>query len=235
MSNRFDDIPEEELEQFRRVGKRMQQKSLPYLKWGATNIDKEITFRLKGKNMQHSQWIAQADEVAACYVHFVGKVCLGRGPTVVILRNGLPPEPADNFDKTKWVDGDYGKRKPWQLQYEIALQHPETGDQVLFSSTTEWGRNAIGATIEYFTNTRRRPIVQLEKREIIDGSKTIIIGALDIVRSDEGDEDNVDLTKDAVVNASTTNGSGAMDDNYFKRLEDDLEDQTSDLKDNDPF
>ena len=217
MTNRFDDIPKEDLERLRRIAKKMQTKSLPYFKWGETTF-----FQLNGKSVLHSQWIARSDETAACYCKFINRKLIEKGPTVVLLETGLPPQPDDYNDREKWIESDYGyKKTPWQLQYEIPLQQVETGELALFSSFTEWGRATIGATIEYFSSMRRRPIVQLEKREQPgNGGKTIIVGALDIVAPDEGDDGGIDLTKDAINNdpissgvpASKRNGGGDMGD-----------------------
>ena len=233
MSNRFDEIMNKETqERLLRIGKKMQAKSLPFLKWGdVKGVSSEITFRINGKSVLHSQWIARADEAAACYCRFSGKAegskLLQKGPTVVLLYSGLPSRPDSHHDRDKWLKSDYGdyRKDPWQLQYEIPLQHVETGDLALFTSSVEWGRQAIGAVIEYFANTRRRPIVQLEKREVpISGGKTLIVGALDIVSPDESDDIGVDLTKDAVVNepATVTNGSGASKSNGGGDMDDDI-------------
>src|SRR5258708_37948432 len=55
-------------ERLLQIAKRMQQKSLPYLKWADTvPSGGGHTFRINGNSVLHSQWIARADEAVAVY------------------------------------------------------------------------------------------------------------------------------------------------------------------------
>lgn len=193
-------------EKLLRLARQMQTRPLPFMKWGATKTDGEYTFRIDGKSVLHSQWMARADETAGCYLRFRGSKLLERSETVVLKYSGRPVRPDKLRDRSKWEKGDYSDfpKDPYQLDLAIPLQNIETGLRVLFSIHTEWGRNAILELFERWARTDHRPIIQLEKQELpTTGDKHIIVGALNIISQDEGvisDDDVIDLSKDAIVN-----------------------------------
>jgi hypothetical protein len=185
-------MSEETRERLLRIGKRAQQKSLPFVKWN------NGTFEINDREVIHSQWIAMADQATAGWVrwnHNFSKV-EEKTATVCIYDHDEPPKPKIPA----------GEKDLWRSQLELPLQQIETGELAIFSSGYEWTRQAIGAAVVYFAQTRRRPIVQLESRETVKDGKTIIIGALDIVAPDESDGRVVDLTKDGVA-ASNSSGT----------------------------
>jgi hypothetical protein len=187
--NRFDEMPKEAEERLLRIGKRLQTKSLPFVRW---NRD---TFEINERSVLHSQWIALADQATAGWKRWNPNFTKveEKTATVCIYEQDELPRP-------KMSVGD--QKDMWRPEFELPLQQIETGELALFTCSYEWARRAIGAVIEYFARTRRRPIVQLEARETIRDGKPVIVGALVIVAPDEGDGFVIDLTRDSVPAAT---------------------------------
>ena len=184
MPSRFDEMPKETRERLLRIGKRLQTKSLPFVKWnGKTN-----TFEINERSVLHSQWIALVDQATMGWVkwNFNFTKTEDKTPTVCIYTHEELQQPEKSGSDVKNM---------WRPNYELPLQEIETEELAIFSSGHEWTRQAIGAAIEYFGKSSRRPIVQLETRETVKDGQTVIIGALDIVAPDDSDDLVVDITK----------------------------------------
>lgn len=196
--NKFDQMPQETRERLLRIGKKAQAKSLPFVRWNNN------TFEINDRSVLHSQWIALADQATTGWIrwnHNFSKV-EEKTPTVCIYDHDEPQKP----------NVPDGSKDLWRSQLELPLQQIETGELALFTSGYEWTRQAIGAAIEYFAKTSRRPIVQLEARETTKDGKTVIVGALDIVAPDEGDGFVIDLTKGGVPAAGNGAAASKRDD-----------------------
>ena len=215
----MNDEPRLSKEQLLRLARQMRTRPLPIMKWSAgdTENDNDYTFRIDGKSVLHSQWMARPDETAGCHLRFRGNKLLERTKTVVLKYSGKPVRPDKLRDRRKWEKNKYSDfpQDPYQLDLSIPLQNIETGMQVLFSTHTEWGRNAILELFEHWARTDHRPIIQLEKQELpTSGDKHIIVGAFNIVSQDENaisDDDVIDLVKDAIVNEPASD-EPALDD-----------------------
>ena len=194
--NRFDEMPKEVQERLLRIGKRLQTKSLPFVKWNHNNN----TFEINDKQVLHSQWIALPDQATAGWNRWNSSFSQveKKSDTVCIYEQDALPRP-------KMPEG--AQKDTWRPQFELPLQQIETGELALFTSGYEWARQAIGAAIEYFAKTHRRPIVQLEARETIKDGKPVVVGALDIVAPDEGDNFVIDITRSG--DPATGNGAAA--------------------------
>jgi len=203
--SRFDQMSQETKDRLLRVSRKAQTKSLPYLNFNGQNNN----FWLNGKPVLHSQWIALADETAASWCRFVNKQLIEKTPTVCLYTHDEPERPHSFEDRKQWPISDkYGTaRDPWTFQLELPLQQVETGELAIFTSSNEWTRQSIGAVIEYFARTRRRPIIQLELRETTVNDNTVFSGALDIVAPDESDEFVVDLVRGGVLNEPAAGNS----------------------------
>jgi hypothetical protein len=202
--SKFDQMPKEIEERILRLGRKAQTKSLPFVKW------KDGTFEINDRSVLHSQWIALADQATAGWVRWNSNFTKveQKTPTVCIYEHDEPARP---------MTPD-GSKNMWRLQLELPLQQIETSELALFTSNTEWARQAIGTVLEYFAKTHRRPIVQLEAREAIKDDKPMVVGALDIVAPDEGDDFVIDITRSgtpAAGNGAAAPGSKSsdMDDN----------------------
>ena len=144
MSNRFDELVNKETqERMLRIGKKMQQKSLPFLRWGdVKGVSNEITFRLNGKSVLHSQWIARADETAVCYCRFSSKAegskLLEKSPTVVLLESDLPSRPDSHMDRNKWPKSDYGDYKKAPGNFSMKSRCSTSRPAIWRSSRRRW-------------------------------------------------------------------------------------------------
>jgi hypothetical protein len=80
----------------------------------------------------------------------------------------LPDRPSlGELDKTKWEEGLDGEpQDPWQLQLMVPMQVVETGELLIFSTTTNTGKRAVDNLIEQCERMQRLepdffPVVKL--------------------------------------------------------------------------
>lgn len=229
--SKFDQMSKEEQERLLHYARRAKVKSLPWVAY------KDGTFKLNGKSILHSQWIALVDQATmGWYRYTADNKKLLEKHTVNIFNTDLPPRPNTFTDRSKWAKNDYGTLKdPWGIGWELPLQQPETGELAVFNSNAEWAKQAIGDVIEYFAQSRRRPIIQLEVRETIKDAKTIKVGALDIVGPDESDDFVVDLARSVVVDDPAAPKSNGGSDPVAKFDEDEASKKHDDMDDDIPL
>jgi hypothetical protein len=118
-----------------------------------------------------TQFIAHCIGFTKCWIKFqegekpVKKMYRGIGRERCPERDELP-----DLDQTFWEEGLNGQPKdPWNLQFIVPMENPDTDEKRLFVTTSAGGRRAVGELIDqYITRVRRhpqsgQPLVRLQK------------------------------------------------------------------------
>ena len=174
MTNRFDDIDQETLDQFGEVAADAATRSFQFLKLVVPSPGRPLDWRLGDIIVTDEEAIAIADESVMGWIRFKGKEMVEEH-WVKQLGNKKPSRPNSFTDKTKWElwPGTDRPKDPWAFQTKLALKIM-TGDMagkvVLFNGDREGNRVAIGDVQSVFIEKRRRPLVKLTsvKRDYAD-------------------------------------------------------------------
>jgi hypothetical protein len=147
----------------------------------ATQGHEKLLKFVKGKYKAHedevllgTQYVAHANQLTYCWIKFVDK-------KVVERRHGravdkwVPPERQElgDTDQSKWEIGLDGKAKdPWSFQRLIPFEHMESGEVVIFTTSSIGGEIATNELCRAYAHRLKRngsralPIVRLASKDM---------------------------------------------------------------------
>jgi hypothetical protein len=121
-----------------------------------------------------TQYVAHANQLTYCWIKFVdGKPVDRRHGKAV--EKWTPPEreDLDDTDSSKWENGLDGKPKdPWSFQRLLPFEHLESGEVVIFTSSSIGGEIATNELCRAYAHRLKRkgsralPIVKLESKDM---------------------------------------------------------------------
>ena len=175
--SRFDDIPQNVLDQAREVAAESVAKAFPYLR--VVVIKVEDTYVLEWKVGKDNDAVVVTGEEAIAIVEesVLGWVRFADGrPVEEVWRKWLggqrPPQPRTHTNRDKWPLYKGNPSNPWRFKNKIAftfLTGPLAGKTVLFQGDNEVTKPLIVDLQTTFTEKRRRPIVKFASRPWDDG------------------------------------------------------------------
>jgi hypothetical protein len=115
-----------------------------------------------------TEYVAHPSQLTLCWIKFSGGQVVDRrlGKAADGYR---PPEREElgDLDESKWESGLDGKPKnPWSFQHLLPLEHPETGELVIFTTSSVGGEIGVKELVRAWAQrakkgSRALPIVKL--------------------------------------------------------------------------
>ena len=116
----------------------------------------------------NSEMIAHVTQLARGWVKFKGGELIHRRIGKVVEGFAVPQrEELDDTDQAKWERNDRNEpRDPWVLQTYLPLEHPDTGELLVFVTGSAGGRSAVAGLVKTASHNlhKGRPIIQLGVR-----------------------------------------------------------------------
>jgi hypothetical protein len=121
-----------------------------------------------------TEYLAHASQLAFSWIKFVGNEVVDRRQGRAADRF-VPPEREElgDLDKSEWERDDRGNPKdPWTLQNLMPFENPETGEVVIFTTSSIGGKIATERLAQEYakrakrTGSRALPIIHLECAEM---------------------------------------------------------------------
>jgi hypothetical protein len=120
-----------------------------------------------------TEYVAHPSQLTLCWIKFSGGQVVDRrlGKAADGYR---PPEREElgDLDESKWESGLDGKPKnPWSFQHLLPLEHPETGELVIFTTSSVGGEIGVKELVRAWAQRAKKgscalPIVKLATMDI---------------------------------------------------------------------